>query len=177
MVDYSSDYTRVVCAMMQYGDEILLKRRTKPPFKGMLCMPGGKVKKKETPRTALYREILEETGLTPKGTYLAGEFVEIVSEEDTTYRNLILAYFVEPENFNYLPSTEEGENVALRYYDLTNPENAMRKEVAPWDLRFIDGADTRRANALNRQFCVQKVGGKYRVLGESQAGFKRFAHT
>jgi len=33
--------------MMQYGDEILLKEEQSLRLKGMLCMPGGKVKRKK----------------------------------------------------------------------------------------------------------------------------------
>lgn len=46
------------------GDDVLLIRRGKPPFKGHWSIPGGKVEYGETMRDAVVREISEETGIT-----------------------------------------------------------------------------------------------------------------
>jgi 8-oxo-dGTP diphosphatase len=44
-------------------EQILLTRRSVPPFKGKWCLPGGHIDKYETARDAIIREVKEETGL------------------------------------------------------------------------------------------------------------------
>ncbi|HEX4079991.1 MAG TPA: NUDIX hydrolase [Rhizomicrobium sp.] len=43
--------------------QVLLIRRTKPPWQNEWSLPGGKVEYGESLRTALLREVVEETGL------------------------------------------------------------------------------------------------------------------
>ena len=53
--------------------KILLTRRNVEPFRGQWCLPGGHIDANETVKTAVIREVKEETGLdfTPKFiTYL-----------------------------------------------------------------------------------------------------------
>ncbi len=48
-----------------YGEEpaVLLIRRGRPPYEGMLALPGGFVEYREPPQGAAVRELAEETGL------------------------------------------------------------------------------------------------------------------
>ena len=48
------------------GDEVLLIRRGRGPWKGMLAFPGGFVDKGEDPQHAVLRELEEECGLEGK---------------------------------------------------------------------------------------------------------------
>lgn len=47
-------------------DKILMCRREKEPYKGLLNLVGGKVEKNENELIAAYRELFEETGITNK---------------------------------------------------------------------------------------------------------------
>ena len=52
-----------VDAIVINGDEILLIKRGKEPWKGMLAFPGGFVEQGEDPEVAVIRELKEECGL------------------------------------------------------------------------------------------------------------------
>ena len=51
-------------------DKILMCRREKEPYKGLLNLVGGKVEKNENELIAAYRELFEETGITNKDIFL-----------------------------------------------------------------------------------------------------------
>ena len=52
-----------VDAIVIDGDKILLVKRGKEPWKGMLAFPGGFVEQGEDPEVAVIRELKEECGL------------------------------------------------------------------------------------------------------------------
>lgn len=51
-----------VGAVIFRGEQILVIRRGRPPFKGYWSIPGGKLRHGETLREAVRREVREETG-------------------------------------------------------------------------------------------------------------------
>lgn len=51
---------RVVAAIIEKGDKILIAQRLKGEFAGLWEFPGGKIEEGETPEQALIREIEEE---------------------------------------------------------------------------------------------------------------------
>jgi len=59
--------------------KILLARRNHEPFKGLWCLPGGHIDRYEPVRTAVIREVKEETGLDFDAVFL-GYFDEIIPE-------------------------------------------------------------------------------------------------
>ena len=54
----------LLCVRSADGKRVLVCRRRKPPFAGLLNFPGGKAEPGETGAQAAYRELREETGLT-----------------------------------------------------------------------------------------------------------------
>lgn len=66
---------RIACVGAITHDEqgrLLLVRRGTEPGKGRWSVPGGRVEPGETPREAVVREVLEETGLRVEPTELVG---------------------------------------------------------------------------------------------------------
>ena len=69
-----------VGAVVMYNSKVLLVQRATPPFKGLWCIPGGKVQFGESLQQAAEREIQEEAGICIK----AGEPIytfEIIETE------------------------------------------------------------------------------------------------
>lgn len=53
----------IITRQTQGHEEVLLTERNIEPFAGQLCLPGGHIDGFETARTAVIREVKEETGL------------------------------------------------------------------------------------------------------------------
>ena len=111
---------KVVAAMIEKNDKVLIAQRSYGDLKGKWEFPGGKVEKGEKDRDAVYREILEEFNISIKCdnfvcsssftypdkkielklyhcTYLSGE---IVLNAHSSYvfvdKNLLLSYDLAP---------------------------------------------------------------------------------
>lgn len=56
----------VIIVYNQYEDKILMCLRSKEPYKGLYNLVGGKVETGEEGLESAYRELEEETGITPK---------------------------------------------------------------------------------------------------------------
>lgn len=63
-VYYSNPRAAVVAVIWDEEGRLLVARRGKEPAKGTLDLPGGFTENGETAENALYREILEETGIS-----------------------------------------------------------------------------------------------------------------
>jgi 8-oxo-dGTP diphosphatase len=64
----------MVDAIIEKNDELLLVKRRKDPFKGVLSFPGGKVDLGERVEDAVKRELREETNLDIEPTDILGVY-------------------------------------------------------------------------------------------------------
>jgi 8-oxo-dGTP diphosphatase len=63
------------------GTKVLLTLRNIEPFKGVWCLPGGHIEPNEPARSAVIREVKEETGLDFDAAVL-GPFDEIIPQHN-----------------------------------------------------------------------------------------------
>ncbi len=70
-----------VGAVVLHGDQVLLTRRGRPPNEGQWTLPGGAVEAGEPLRTAIEREVREETGLAVEAGPVVGLLERIVRDE------------------------------------------------------------------------------------------------
>ena len=54
----------IIAVFDKEKEKVLVCRRRKNPYKGLLNFVGGKIEKEEDGLTAAYRELWEETGIT-----------------------------------------------------------------------------------------------------------------
>ena len=83
MTDARSYPTRpflAVSAAIVRDDKLLVVRRARPPANGLFSLPGGVVEIGEELRTAVMREVTEETGMSIEPVGLAG-FRETIARD------------------------------------------------------------------------------------------------
>ncbi len=61
---------KVVAALIETNDKILIAQRLHPELNGKWEFPGGKVRRGEKDKDAIYRKILEELNISIKCDYL-----------------------------------------------------------------------------------------------------------
>ena len=64
----------MVDAIVERNDKLLLVKRKRDPFKGLLSFPGGKVDLGEKVEDAVKQELREETNLHIKSTDIQGVY-------------------------------------------------------------------------------------------------------
>ncbi|GAB4306639.1 MAG: hypothetical protein Kow0069_03610 [Promethearchaeota archaeon] len=84
-----------VVLVVRDGPKILVIRRNRPPYAGLLTLPGGKVEFGEHPTEAAARELLEETGLRGEVARVPLVLSELVKGERGDVRHHFLLFVCE----------------------------------------------------------------------------------
>ncbi len=71
-IEENNDWGKSVAGIVIKENKVLLTRHTYGGGKGKLIIPGGYIKKNETPQEAVKREIHEETGITVEPMDIVG---------------------------------------------------------------------------------------------------------
>lgn len=115
------------------NDEILLIRRKKGDFIGLLGMPGGKIEKGQHVSDTAVREVKEETNIDAEFKGLLGVVSEKLIEDGKVYTQfLLLICELEPGHTEH-HSTDEGDVMWLKLHELHNHEH----EIIPSDFQMI----------------------------------------
>jgi ADP-ribose pyrophosphatase YjhB (NUDIX family) len=101
-----------VGAVVRRGDEILLIRRARGTAVGQWSIPGGRVEFGEGLKSALAREVLEETGLEVKVRRFLG-WAERMGDDPAPYHYVILDFAAEPLDPAAVPRAgDDADDVA-----------------------------------------------------------------
>ncbi len=92
-------------AVILKDDSLLFLRRKNNPVKGQWWFPGGRVRKGETLREALYREVKEETGLE----VIESELVNVYSRIFDTRHDISIVYLCNCKGTKIDLNTEHSE--------------------------------------------------------------------
>lgn len=135
------------------NNKILLIKRTRGDYVGLLSLPGGKIEKHEHLSVAAVREILEESGI--KSNFKS--HLALVSEhlvEDGIIMSHLLLHVCEliPES-TVITNSSEGE---LKWYDMDTIEE-LKEQIIPSDFLMIEKIIKRKES--NYYDCViEKIG-------------------
>ena len=84
-----------VGAVVFRGEEILLVKRGKPPFKGQWSIPGGGLEFGERLEDGVRREVMEETGLDIKICGLIGVFEGLPEDFGQLAHTVMIDYYAD----------------------------------------------------------------------------------
>ncbi len=124
--DFSKEYLSTAGGLLVDRGRVLLEKRPddKSLSPGAWDTPGGKVRKGETPESALERELLEELGIKVMSLKLHAVYAETVSRE------ISKAGFV--RHFEYLVEEWEGEAFPRENQHLEWRPLEEASKLIPW---------------------------------------------
>ena len=138
-------------AVVVQGDDVLLVRRTRPPYAGAWGLPAGFVEADETPAVAAAREVAEETGLTAAVGPLLGVYPYT---DDARGAGLLFTYLARPVR-GELQASGEGEP---RWWPLVGlPDNLVGAGQSDALLAWRRAATARGASARHCTRCGAPV--------------------
>ena len=119
---YLNNNGRIVCALVVTKDkQVVLAEQYRPgPDQILLELPGGKIEAGETPRQAVAREILEETGYRGRAHF-------IVATNDDAWARKTRYHFVITDAVKVAePHPDELENCQVRLISLNQFHQHLR---------------------------------------------------
>jgi ADP-ribose pyrophosphatase YjhB (NUDIX family) len=148
----------VLLVLRQKGNLVLI-RREKEPYKGLLALPGGKIEKGETPLEAARREMREETGLRKPAPAWIGRVTDLLVEGEPPHMMFVLDIFEATlaEEAHSQPSFE-GSVMRLPLADLQK----RSAEIIPADILILWRLAVERSTTM-LDLVTTKTGDRYDV--------------
>lgn len=84
----------ITYTLLRDGDKILLQRKPKQPYMGLLNMIGGKLHHGESAQQAATREVCEKTGTSINPPKSAGIFEVLISKDDKLLTHVVAYVFI-----------------------------------------------------------------------------------
>ena len=130
----TSHYVKAgVAGVILRGNQIVMIRRKYGTNKGKWCIPCGNVEVGEDVRTAVRREIKEETGLDVE----VGDIVDVLSTHHSPERSVVGVWFFVKEKGGNLVAGDDAAEVQL--FPLDEPPTDMAFEA---DRKIIERLKT-----------------------------------
>jgi len=146
----------VAIAALIKDDRILLIKRLRGDYVGMLGLPGGKIEKQEHLSAAAIREIREESGIESTFREHRGLVSEHLMENGNILQHFLLHICeLEPDTTEILNDTE-GK---LAWYSLPDLHK-IREQIIPSDFLIIDKI-VRKREKVYFDCIVEKNGDQY----------------
>lgn len=101
----------IIAVFDKEKEKVLVCRRRKNPYKGLLNFVGGKIEKEEDGLTAAYRELWEETGITDADI----ELTHLMDFNYLVFDNWLEVYFGRL-NKDFTVRGEENELLWIDYF-------------------------------------------------------------
>ncbi|MDF2985428.1 MAG: ADP-ribose pyrophosphatase [Eubacterium sp.] len=149
-----TNWCQSVGGVVLKGNEVLLVRHTYGAGKGRLIIPGGYVKRNETPQDALRREVLEETTVVAEPSKLLGVRFNLKD----WYAVFLMDYMFGT------PNSDNRENSEAIFMDIN--EAVKAPDVPDLTRVILQGVIDNRDNALgNIPFVSREKNGEYSFYG------------
>lgn len=146
----------VVLGIVINNNQILLLKKIKYPFQGLLSFPGGKIEFGETPAQAAVREIEEESGIKTYFMKHIGVVSEQIVDNKEIKEHFLLHLCLLHPTTTIITNSCEGE---LRWYDLSNLDQ-IKTLMIPSDYemlkQWLAAKETLYVNSV-----IEKQGDKY----------------
>ena len=104
----------IIAVFDKEKEKVLVCRRRKNPYKGLLNFVGGKIEKEEDGLTAAYRELWEETGITDADI----ELTHLMDFNYLVFDNWLEVYFGRLDK-DFTVRGEENELLWIDFFDVT----------------------------------------------------------
>lgn len=123
-----------IYGLLQKEDTILLVRKSRGPYKGLLDLPGGRIHQGENLWETLTRELQEETGIKARNYTFLGNFSFLISyrDSDSLQKELhhiaLIYYVIDFDSKEFNPSITE-EDVHGSFW--INQYNIDKKDCSP----------------------------------------------
>ena len=145
-------------------DKILLIRRIKGSYAGLMGLPGGKIERNEHASDAAVREALEESGIESTVKRFMGTVSEHEVEDGRVVNHYLLFLFeLEPKHTRI----SEGSEGKLEWCDLKEI-GKMKDRIIPSDFEIICRLTENEVCYYN--CAIEKAGGTYRLREFNQVG-------
>jgi len=116
------------------GDNILLVKRAREPWKNNWDIPGGYCEAHEHPKDCAIRETLEETGLNIEIIKFHGIWTEPSSDKGIYGDNICIYYISKPKDSN-LKIMDKNEILEIKWFNIMNlPPNIAFPNHIPYVL-------------------------------------------
>ncbi|MDR2118738.1 MAG: NUDIX domain-containing protein [Tannerellaceae bacterium] len=130
---YSNPSAAVACFIRNKEGELLLVRRAKEPACGTLDLPGGFTDMYETAEEAAYREVKEETGLSPEHFRYLFSLPNIYPYGGIHVHTLDLFFECDVEHFDGARAADDAAEILVLHPQDLNPKDfgliSIRKAV------------------------------------------------